>query len=168
MSSLFPFLRAISEFLLVELWSSCIWALDLIDFFLYWAGQPELADDSFKGSTELAKDSAWNQAPSLSDWNSPGGKCQPLPLPLDSMLGTADGLICHSLFIWNRSPDSTLGMDGGSCNSPFVCNQSPVPILCGLLIQSFPPVQSSIETVGGYCWSWTRSDLKTGLGVSLD
>lgn len=67
MSSFFPFLRAISEFFLVELWSSFIWALDLIDFFLYWAGQPELADNSFKGSTELAKDSAWNQAPSLSD-----------------------------------------------------------------------------------------------------
>lgn len=47
----------------------------------------------------------------------PRCKPQPLALSLNSTLGTADGLVCNSSFVWNQPIDFTLRTVGGSWNA---------------------------------------------------
>lgn len=47
----------------------------------------------------------------------PRCKPQPLALSLNSTLGTADGLVCNSSFVWNQPMDFTLRTVRGSWNA---------------------------------------------------
>ena len=110
-----------------------------------------LSQPSYKGSPLLyqlshrrSNNSAWSPTDLTvsSTWSQILGLFRPKFLgwensALNSIPRHCIGNCCSSSFIWNPSPDPTLGTSGGSFSSPFVRSQSTGLILRKLLVQSF-------------------------------
>ena len=105
---------------------------------LSYKGSPLLYQLSHRGSdssawspTDLTDSSTWSQIPGLFRPKFLGWETS----ALNSIPRHCTGNCCSSSFIWNPSPDPTLGTAGGSFSSPFVRSQTAG--LTKLLVQSF-------------------------------